>query len=300
MPGQRRRIAVATTGLAGLLLAGCGLPAGVDGDLTGSWAVLPEPASFSPSIGSCHGDYQETRRLDDYDPVACGEQHLAEHAFLGEFTGAAADRATPPPTASPEWQAAYQECETGVADYLGADFRYARLWLGVTVPSTEAWEGGARWFGCEVVELTDRRGDEQSRSGSLAGALADGSEMLLGCFQVELDSNDRIDEMIELACEEEHQAEFVGVWHAPDGPYLALGNESNTRQVHAGCRETVAEYVDLPVDDDLEFRTGTIADWMDESDWDNGDRGFRCYLWIRDADFTRSLAGAGPSALPVR
>ena len=109
-----------------------------------------------------------------------------------------------------------------------------------------------------------------------------------------------IDAMNPIACEERHHAEFVGVWTAPDEEYLPIDDDAASEQVHVGCREKVAEYVDVPVDGDLEFRTGTIATWMDQADWDNGDRGYRCYLYLDEGELTDSLEGAGPDALPVQ
>jgi hypothetical protein len=70
-------------------------------------------------------------------------------------------------------------------------------------------------------------------------------------------------------------------------------------QIHAGCLGLVAEFADVPDDDDLSFRSGTIAVPMARDDYDYGDRGIRCYLWVDGADFTESLAGAGPRGLPV-
>jgi hypothetical protein len=293
---------VLATGVASLALAGCTLPDSIDGDLTGGWTEMGEPVGFVPEVGTCHTEEHTTEStLEAYDPVDCAEEHVTEIVHVGEFGEGASGRATPPSTGSAEWRDAFAACEDGAADYLGADYRFARLWLGVVVPSTEAWEGGARWFRCDVIEYEDAILFDSPRSGSLAGALAEeSSELRLGCFEVELDDDDEIERMDPVGCDEPHHAEFVGVWQAPDVPYLDGDNEDSANRVHGGCREQVAEYVDLPVDGDLPFRTGTIADWMDEEDWDNGDRGFRCYLWLSGEELTGSLRGAGPDGLPVR
>lgn len=286
-----------------LLLAGCTLPAGVDGDLTAGWESLPEPAGFVPEVGVCHEDeHQETGVLADYRPVDCDQPHLAETVHVGEFSGDHAEREAPPSPGSGVWRSAFRDCDEGATEYLGADFRNARLWLGVTVPSGEAWQGGARWFRCDVVALDERLWTERTRSDSLAGALADeGSELRLRCFEVEVDEGESsIDRMEPASCDQLHHAQFVGLWEAPDGSYLDGADADSAEQVHRGCREQVAAYADLPVDDDLQFRTGTIADWMEEEDWDNGDRKFRCYLWLNGDEIEGSLAGAGASELPVQ
>lgn len=292
---------VLATALVTVPLAGCAQPDGVDGDLTDGWSALGEPVGFVPAAGTCHAEpYQDEGPLEGYQPIDCAEEHVTEIVHVGEFTGAAADRATPPEPASQEWREAFAACEDGAADYLGADYRSARLWLGVVVPSTQAWEGGARWLRCDVLQYEGAIEFDSTRTGSLAGALADeASPLRLGCFEVAATEDD-IERMEPVGCDDPHHAEFVGVWHAPEGEYLSGEDADTADQVHAGCRETVAEYVDLPVDGDLEFRTGTIADWMDEQDWNNGDRGFRCYLWLNGEEITESLRGAGTDAMPVR
>ncbi|QSB15050.1 septum formation family protein [Natronosporangium hydrolyticum] len=299
MRGRKTAAAVVGTGVMGLLLTGCSLPDGIDGDLTSSWSELAEPVGFVPDAAVCHdAEYDERGSLADYQPVDCADPHLTETVYVGEFTDSAGERTNPPSAGSSDWRSAYRSCDDGAADYLGADFRYARLWLGVTVPTEEAWAGGARWFRCEVASLEDR---DRTRSGSLAGALSGDSELRLGCFEVGLGDDDQsIESMDPVPCDEPHHAEFVGVWEAPDVPYLDGREGDSAEQVHRGCREQVAEYVDVPVDGDLQFRTGTIADWMEEEDWDNGDRKFRCYLWLNGEELEDSLADGGDSALPVR
>jgi Septum formation len=301
-----RRVSVAAglTGAVGMLLAGCTRPDGVDGDMTNGWQAMAEPVQFVPEAGTCHEqDYSTEATLNTYAPVDCAGEHVTETVYVAEFGegGEAASLPAPPETGSAEWRDAYAACEDAAADYLGADFRYARLWLGVVLPSGAAWAGGARWFRCDVIEFENEIEFDFTRSGSLAGSLADeGAELRLNCFDVTLTGDDQIERMDPVGCDEEHHAEFVGVWRAPGGDYLDGDDEESAEQVHTGCREQVAEYVDVPVDDDLPFRTGTIADWMDEEDWGNGDRGFRCYLWLNGDELTDSLEGAGTDALPVR
>jgi hypothetical protein len=304
MRWRTQGVAVATITAAGLLLAGCSLPDGVDGDVTNGWPAMAEPAVFVPEAGTCHAEsYSTERTLNTYAPVDCAGEHVTETVYVAQFDEefAATDRATPPETGSAEWRETFTACEEGAAGYLGADYRSARLWLGVVVPSSEAWEGGARWFACDVVQFEDEIEFDFVRSGSLAGVLAEEeSDLRLGCFEVAVDEDDAIEQMDPVDCGEPHQAEFVGVWRAPAGGYLDGASEASSNRVHSGCRRRVAEFADLPIDGDLPFRTGTIADWMDEEDWDNGDRGFRCYLWLNGDELTESLEGAGPSAFPVR
>jgi hypothetical protein len=293
-------LAVVAIGLISVL-AGCGRPAGIDGDLTGGWRPMPEPVGWVPAAGACHtGDYQVTGLMMAYHPVDCQLGHATETAHVGEFTGEVADRVTPPPEGSPEWREAYAACDQAATDYLGADFRHGMLWLGVTVPSVAAWEGGARWFRCELAPFDPHAGTFEERLGSLAGALEAESELRLGCYQAVTSGEDSdVEEMRPRDCDEPHNSEFVGVWRAPDVPYPDRAEEDSARLVHDGCLELVAEYADVPVDGDLEFRSGTIGFWMSEEEWDNGDRGLRCYLWL-ERELTESVRGAGTGGLPVR
>lgn len=295
MRAGARRAAVVTVGAAGLLLAGCTPPDGIDGDLVGAWDVMPEPVGFVPAAGSCHeGNHQENAALLDYEPVDCADPHRAETVYVGTFDGEPAERVNPPEPGSAGWRDAFEQCEQGAKEYLGADFRHGPLWLGVTVPTTTAWAGGARWLRCDVREL-----DDPEREGSLAGALSDPSELALGCFVADVDQDEGVvDSLDPVSCTETHDAEFVGVWHSSDASYPE--GESAWQRIHQGCRERVAEYADVPVDEDLVFRTGTIAVPMEPEDWDNGDRGIRCYLWLDGLETDRSLRDAGTEGLPIR
>lgn len=300
--GRARLAAVAAiSGLAGLL-AGCVAPDGIDRDLTGGWGPMPEPVGWLPAAAACHPEgYQPTSPLSAYQPGDCELLHATETGHVGEFTGDAADRVTPPPEGSPEWREAYAGCDDGTAEFLGGDFRNGMLWLGVSVPSAAAWEGGARWFRCELVGYDVHAGTFQDRQGSLAGALAGDSELRLGCHRSgDADDEGFLAEMQPVPCDQPHNAEYVGVWRAPNVPYLAPDDGDSEGRVHRGCREQVAGYVDVPVDGNLVFRTGTIATWMSEQDWENGDRGFRCYLWLDGVELDGSLRGAGTDGLPVR
>lgn len=286
-----------------LLLAACGggPPDGVDGDLTGDWGAFGQPVAFTPTAQVCHEEpYLPTVPAPDYQPVGCEEPHLTETVHVGVFSGKDTELEKPPPHSSSAVRRAYRECDQQVEEFLGANFRSARLWLGVAIPSKAGWQGGARWFRCDLVEVASLYGEPVERNASLAGALAEGSGGLgLRCFRAKTNDGE-IEEMSPIGCKKVHQVEFVGVWRAPDGPYPDYADDSAEERVYDGCREVIAGYVDVPVDGNLVFRTGAIAHWMSEQDWQMGDRSFRCYLWLPGRDIKKSLAGAGTDALPVR
>jgi hypothetical protein len=293
--------AVAGAASVAMTMAACGgdPPPGVDGDLADGWAGLAEPVVFAPDPQVCHEQpFQQVAPLVDYAPVTCEESHLLETFHVGAFP---ADLDEPPAADSDPYRGAYRECEEQATEYLGGDFRQGRLWLGVAVPAAAGWEGGARWFRCDLVEVESVYGDPVPRQATLAGALAGDGEppLRLGCYQVTVEDSE-VTEMAPVGCDESHEAEFVGAWRAPGGAYPDPSDSDAEALVYEGCREQVAAYVDVPADGDLQFRTGAIADWMSESEWRAGDRAFRCYLWLPGRELTESLAGAGTDALPIQ
>jgi hypothetical protein len=295
-----RWVAVAAAGgLSAGVLAGCSLPAGVDGKLVDDWAAVSEPKSFTPPAEVCHdADFTASASLASFNPVECTKPHRTETIFVGTFT--AAGLSSPPASGSDELRDAYAECDKKVRDYLGSDFRTGRLWLGVAVPSSKGWKGGSRWFRCELAEKRDHEnlGDTVRRTESLKGALRRSGPLNLACYQVKAQKDGRIDSRNPVICDRTHNSEFAGVFTAPVEAYP--NSQSDWDKMHAACRSTVAKYVRLPDDGNLRFRTGTVVVPGSPEDWQMGNRGVRCYLYNSGKTFTRSLKGAGPSGLPVQ
>lgn len=298
---RRWTAAVALGGALALGLTGCGLPEGVDGELTNSWQSIPEPSPFVPPAEVCHpGDFAETAYLSSYSPVDCATPHRVETVHVGTFAAATAEATEPPTQDSAEIRAAYAECDTRTTEYVGADWRLGRLWVGVAVPSPAAWDGGARWFRCDVTEVTnvEDNGGTASRTASLRDALAEPSPLHLTCYAVRNDSNGAIDTMPAEACDKPHNAEFAGVWQAPDIPYPT--QDRDWQQFHTECRKVIGRYAGVPLDDNLQFRTGVISLPGGAAEWAAGNRGVRCYLWLNERNVTRSLKGAGTEGLPIQ
>lgn len=280
-----RGVVAATVATAALAVSGC-TPSPVDGDLTGDWADFGELTQMRPEVGACHnGDYRATVALGIYyQPRECTEPHQLETAYVGTFAGETAERDSPPRQDTPAWREAYAECEDGAAEYLGADFRHGWLWLGVGVPTAAAWDGGARWFRCDLTELRSNAATPlwpESRRGALA---AGPSELTLDCFTVTLADTGEVETMDSVDCAEPHQAEFVGVWHSDQPRYP--DRQAAYDRVHRGCREVALDFVGDPPSTPF----GTIFDHISDEDWDNGDRGFRCYLLSSEEDLIGSLA----------
>jgi hypothetical protein len=296
-----RRWAIAFALAGGVLLAGCGLPAGVDGQLPDDWAVPVAPAGWTPEAGTCHAHpYQETIPLLAYKPVACTQNHIIETVHVGTFTGDDASRNNAPPPESPGMRAAYTDCEGKAKEFLGDDWRYGRLWLEIALPTQDAWSGGARWYRCELWETYDIDKDDPfrvQRSGSLRDALRGQRPLGYGCYTV-TEKNDEIDVMTPIACNKPHNAEFAGVFIGKDTPYPA--DDKERRSAFApGCVGVIAAFTAVPNDGNTQFRFGYIWWSYGEDEWLRGNRAVRCYFYMSKT-VNRSMFGAGPKVLPVR
>lgn len=300
--GLRTRLGIMASAVLLVLLAGCGNPGGVDGDLTNGWGPMAPATGFVPNPGTCHSaNFATVGARSTYEEVACDLPHRTETAYVGTYDSPAADADEPPADGSAGARAAYAVCDDQTTSYVGGPWRTARLWIGVTHPTAAAWSGGARWFRCEVLELSsvEDDGGVVQRAGSLKGALAGGkSNLLLSCYAIQLGSSGAIQNMPPVACSAKHNAEFVGIWDAGDVGYPK--KEPDWTRFHDGCRKLIAGYVGVPDDADLQFRTGVVSLPGGEDVWALGDHAVRCYLWLDGAALTGSLKGKGPKSLPVQ
>jgi hypothetical protein len=293
---------VVALGVLLALVAGCGRPSGVDGDLTNGWTAMAPAGGFEPVTGTCHSaNFTAIGPRSTYEEIDCRLRHRTETVYVGMYESPAADAEEPPADGSAGAKWAYKTCDEKTTTYLGGPWRNARIWIGVTHPSGAAWDGGARWFRCEALELSSIEDDGGlvQRAGTLRSALAGGtSELLLTCYAIALDSSGAITTMPGVACTAKHNAEFVGVWFAKDLDYPK--DDAAWAKFHDGCRDVVATYVGVPDDKDLQYRAGVVSLPGNDDVWSLGDYGVRCYLWLDGADLTTSLKGKGPKSLPVQ
>ena len=297
-----RRAVLATCALAVLVLAaGCGNPAGVDGNLTNSWQEIAVPTGFTPAASTCHlGNFALIGSRSAYEESDCKLRHRAETVYVGKYPDPAAQASSPPSEGSAGSRLAYKTCDQKTTAYVGGPWRTARLWIGVTHPTAAAWTGGARWFRCEVLEISSIEDDGGlvQRVGSVRGALADSSDdLLLTCYAIQLDSAGAIKTMPAAGCGAKHNAEFVGIWYAEDLAYPKT--DALWKKFHDGCRKVIATYVGVPDDADQEYRTGVVSLPGGEDVWELGDNGIRCYLWVDGVSLTSTLKGKGNAGLPV-
>lgn len=268
-------------------LAGC----------TGQSPSSSGSGSFTPDAGVCHRiDVRESDQAS-YAPLSCKELHEAETVHVGAFVES--DHKARPVNRTPAMRKTFDVCDAAATEYVGGEWRGARLLLRVVLPTERGWTSGERWYRCDLSEILGMEyTDPHPRQGSLKGVLGGRSDLAFGCFNVADLPNGEIGGMIELeSCAVSHHAEYTGVWRAPDMPYADVTIDGGPGYV--GCRAVVADHVGVPDDDDLERRTEVALRWPPESEWLDGDRGIRCFLWVRDRDLTRSLRGAGTEGLPV-
>jgi Septum formation len=299
---RRWPVAAALSLLTLALAAGCGNPAGVDGDLTDGWAAIGVPTGFTPAAETCHlANFATFGPRSTYEEVDCKLKHRTETVYVGTYPSPAAEASDPPAQDSAGARAAYQDCDARTTAYVGGPWRTARLWIGVTQPSRAAWAGGARWYRCEVLvsSSVEDDGGLVQRVGTLRGALDErASPLLLTCYNVLLDEDGKISTMPARECAAKHNAEFVGIWDAGKAGYPRTAEQWD--KFHDGCRSRIASYVGVPDDDDLQFRAGVISLPGGNDVWELGDRGVRCYLWLDATTLTSSLKGKGGKAMPVQ
>jgi hypothetical protein len=296
----RRKVlgVLALAATAALVLAGCGKPAGVDGNLTNGWSMLPAAKIAVPTAPACYASTE-----DDLSsvtkwppPVDCTASHNVELISVGQFSDA--DSSGPPASGTTARRQAYEDCAAKAKDYIGGDWRGGRLELTLDVPITTQWEAGARWYRCDVQEYKDLQDYVVvDRTTSLKGGLLSAGNLALGCQTITETSTQEIDKILPAACSASHNAEFAGVWDAPDGAYPSDANARKTANLN-GCRGVVASFAGIPNDANFTYRTGQVATPFNKASWELGNRGVRCYIWL-NKNVNKSLKGAGTAGLPI-
>jgi hypothetical protein len=292
---MRRRIAAALIAVATLAVASaCSTPPpGTDGDLINQWGAMVAPTGWEPVPGACHNEIKEITIRSSYTPLACTTSHRAEAVHIGAFAGAAAQLPAPPKEGSPELAAALAECQTKANEYLGGDWRHGHLRLSVSVPASGNWNGGARWYICGVtLEESWVPGPKGGLERSVKGEFAKESDLKFGCYDL---PEDKSAAATLKACTEAHNAEFTGIF--PLDSYDDA--DANRDTLHKSCRSVIAGYAAVPDNNDMQYRTGTYLVYPSRAEWEAGDRWVRCFMWMDEKKFTRSIKGGGTRVLPV-
>jgi hypothetical protein len=272
-----RRLPVLLALAATAVLAGCtaSLPAGVDGDLTNGWPAMAEPKVSVPVTGACYDLAANGVATGDEPTQSCTAQHAAETVYVGGFTGADAQRSSPPPFGGPARAAAYAQCRKGAVDYLGDDYLMGLLRLDLVLPAQASWDGGARWFRCDIVRLGEPGSDGTSIiPTSVKDGLRGARPLGLSCYTMTVHSDNSRDEVV-TPCDRPHNAELVGLYTAPDIPW-PTDEKAREDLAFKGCDAVVGKYLGFTGGHDNSPYVGYAISFFDQTQWELGERIVRC------------------------
>jgi hypothetical protein len=246
---------------------------------------MAAPAGWAPKAGVCLGEIASTMRRTTYLPLDCAQSHRYELFHVGQMQ----DAAQPPQKGSPGYRSAWARCDEEASRYLGGPWRERKIWIGLTLPSSQGWQAGGTWFGCALGAVEQLRGAPMALSQSLKGAF-DLPALQFGCYQVGADGRYQPKK-----CDEPHNAEFTGVvsWSSSYAAMLEEAAKDGDR-IHQECQKSVAAFAGATV------RTGTWNWSADETEWDAGDQSLRCYLYLNTTTVSRSLRGVGTAGWPLK
>jgi len=299
----RKLIAALVPMVALTLLAGCGAPAGTDGDLTDDWPMLAAAKIPSPPVGACYTttvDYFEPDKvtLFSFKPVdSCDTAHASETFYVGQLTGAAASASTPPKGA--DLKDGWATCNTEAQKFLGGDFHDGRLALQVLVPSSTQWTAGARYLRCDLSEVVSDGGKPVNRTGTLKNALTGDKAIAITCAMevYDTDGTSWLD-YTATPCTSTHNIEYVGTYTAA-GVAFPKTAEGRKSAMDAGCNALGAKYLNMTTAQLAAHKQVGIGYWtVGEENWNRGDRSSRCYAMLFDKKtINRSLKGMGPTTI---
>jgi hypothetical protein len=263
-----------------LLLTGCGRPAGVDGDLTNGWPALPDAKVQVPAVGACYPQPYTSVWIGEFHPQPCAQPHNAETAYVGTFPE---NGANPPAPGSPALAAAYAQCQQGANAYLGGDWHSELVELRIVRPDIAAWTGGARWYRCDLIRVSDAYQTEIGASGSLKGDLTGARTAAYGCLAT-TEQGETVTAATPIDCAQPHGAEFAGVYTAPDVPW-PTADATRDKMGSNGCEDVVARF--LGYASTSQWHNSQVGWWetsFDPDQWALGDRAIPCFAYA----FTKS------------
>ena len=263
-------------------VAGCGTPG--DGNLVDDWTAMADAKPKVPGVG-CYD--APVRNVHDTNTVAtpprsCDEAHTIETFHVGEVPGTLT---AGPTDGSAEYVRLFEECEARSVEFLGAQWADARVGLRVTVPSALQWEGGGRWYRCDLMETADTTDAIIRRRGTLRGLGKPDAAVARRCFTiVGLQSDGRWDYLRTTDCARPHDAEYAGSFKVPGAQWPA---DPKGTGLYQRCYDVIDGYVGGS------NRLGYVASLGSQQAWNRGDRYLRCYAWHSKGTVTGSVKGTG-------
>jgi hypothetical protein len=269
-------------------LGGCAASAG-DRDIVDDWGALPSAAPKIPPSGACYASsFTDAGQIEAAasDPIPCTQSHAIETFHVGQFP---AELTAVPALGKPEYVSAFEECSTKSKEFLGNDWYSGRLYLEVAVPQTRQWEGGGRWFRCDLIEVQNLYTQGiVKRDSSLAGALRGDAGIAQRCGNmVGRTANNGWDDLTPVDCAQPHDAEYAGSFKA-ESATEPTKEQWNT--IYDGCWNVVAAYLGGSRD---KIQVGYLAWSTAQEDWQKGDHWVRCYAWGDDRKMVGSVKGIG-------
>jgi len=262
-------------------LAGCGTT-GVDGDLADEWRPLPSAEPFVPGTG-CHVDaVAENASREQYALVDCATAHVSETIYVGQLSGAIANEQTLPLATNVALSVVYAECSGRADQLMGVSWLDFLLELRLILPSADAWKGGARWFGCDLVQPTTYEDETYQRR---EAALKLETAVRMGCYQTKVSGSSAA--LTEASCANPHNTEYVGsfVSTSPQPPV----SSDDWQVLHDRCMGLVAKFIGVSYSvagDRYLDVAGTVSE-----NYAAGRKGVRCFLWLRNNKMTGSAKG---------
>ncbi len=279
-----------------LFVAGCGDPAGTDGDLFNGWAALATPTVPKPAVGECWTSKADADKIavgPELVEVECSTPHSSETVHVGEFSGNLAQKSTVPSGA--DLTDAFGACQSAANTFLGGDWHDGKLTLRVLPPSEKQWAGEARYYRCDLVEVSDDTQTVSPRTASLKDTLSGSRPIEIGCVKVETDSGGGIEDFVPTKCDTLHNGEYAGTFYSPDARPYPSDAAARRALLQPGCKTLVARLLGLTEAQFDENKQITFA-WSTASPtrWSYGDRTARCYLLLEGTlSVSRSLRGNG-------
>jgi hypothetical protein len=283
------------------LLAGCGTPAGADGNLVDEWAMLPAATVPVPVAGTCYRKGVEVRTTDMRTPVAYGEKvactdpHVSETFYVGTIGASLADASEPP--RGEALGEAFATCSTQAKEFLGDDWHNGLVDLMVMAPTTTQWRGGARYLRCDLAEIKSDLDIVAERATSLKDALRGDRPVARGCGKMVLVGEDWED-LQAVPCSAPHDAEYAGTFSSATREYPDTLDKGRNA-VGNGCFAIVAKHTgttETQLDRTKDFWMGW---WLGDDDaWAYGDRIARCYVLVDSKKpISKSLKGNGTAKI---
>ncbi len=302
--GLRRGAAVVAIGVMLLSAAGCARPSGVDGSLTDDWPAFGTASVPVPAVGSCYNSSSVAGGAISFanlTPWPCANLHNAETVSVGTFTGDDAKRDSPPPLTGSTALAMFDTCGKAASDYVGGDWHDLRLESRFLVPTEREWQGGARFYVCDVFVIDEYMWHAEDRTGSVRDVVHKANDLSFGCNSYTSSADGKsIEDAKAVPCANAHNAEYAGHFVAPPGAFpsekdlFSAGDD--------GCGKVVAAFLGM-TPGQFESRSQPVGYYWrypHAAGWQVGDRSFRCWVTVLGGRTVRTtLRGLGSRALPA-